>query len=267
LRFSYFGGIKITKAREIELCYWCGRKTVANKGSRANYHLCEYCCDLFDYYLDERECFICGSKDNLKKRLKSGLILCEKHRKEQTKINTKKASKKYAREHYISVKSFTPEQRKQITKDVVCGYFSDLGLREQELIPVCAECGSQADVVSISTKEGLKLLCQGCREKIYNRPGRRRGSILELKCDWCESFGARKVRGIDFHLCPVHYADYRAERALKKKIKKCDECGTFNGVRNFCGHRFCPAHLRQYLKAKGEIDPILKIFIIPSIRT
>jgi hypothetical protein len=83
--------------------------------------LCEHCREVFDYYSDERECFVCGSKDRLKKMRKSGLILCQKHRREQVEINLKKAVKKYAQARLMS--NLTPEQRKQATKDVLCRFF------------------------------------------------------------------------------------------------------------------------------------------------
>jgi hypothetical protein len=245
--------------------------TDSNKGSRANYHLCEYCRDLFDYYSDERECFVCDSKDGLYKMWKSGLILCEKHRREQKKINQSKYARKYTRAHSISTKDLTPDEKRQITKSVLCQYFFDLKERERELSPVCVECGSEQDIVSVITKKGLKLLCPQCRAKIYQCPKRKRfRTSIGYKCDWCDSFGARKIRGVDLYLCPDHFMDYEEEPLLEKETNErssCDRCDCTNGIRKLYGHRFCSKHLEQFLKEKKEIDPVLRIFIIPFIRT
>lgn len=182
-------------------------------------HLCEHCCGLFDYYNKDRECFVCGSRDGLKKMRKSGLILCQKHRAEQVKINIKK--RKYAQKR---VRSLTQEERKQITKGVVCGYFSDLKKREGELVPVCLERGGKQDVVGANTKEGLKLLCADCRAKIYQKRRRfkselsgtrRERTALGIQCDWCDKFGARKVKNEDLYLCAGHYRDHMRRRGVK----------------------------------------------------
>lgn len=256
-------------------CHWCGRLAPANKGDRAGVRLCEYCCDLFDYYKKDRECFVCGSRDGLKKMPKSGLILCQKHRAEQAKINLRKAVRKYARQRYVLAKSLTPEQRKEITKAVLCGYFSDLKKREEELVPVCLECGGKKDVVSVITKDGLKLLCADCRAKIYQRKyrhskselsgTRRERTALGIQCDRCKEFGSRKVRNEDLYLCDHHYREHMRQGGSAKL--RCEKCGSTARAYYFNGYVFCSRHRKLFKAEKKKIPPVLRLFVIPFIRT
>ncbi len=155
-----------------------------------------------------------------------------------------------------------------MTKSVLCKYFSDLKEREQDLVPVCVGCGNKEDVVSVITKDGLKLLCPECRANIYRHSERKRLCIdLGVKCDWCETFGARKVTNADLYLCPDHYGEHQKQKRVLKRSRTCEKCGSTEGVRKLDGHRLCAEHRKRYKKEKKEISPILKIFIIPSTRT
>lgn len=206
---------------------------------------------------------------------KSGLILCEKHRREQAKINQEKAVKKYAQARRAS--NLAPEQRKQITKAVLCNYFTDLKAREQELAPACVECGSIEDVVCVSTKGDVKLLCQDCRAKIYqrrriglgvNQRGRKRVRTASKKqCDQCENCNAKKVRNFDLYLCPGHYQEYYKQNKPAKEGRRCEKCNSNVRVRQFNGYWLCAQHVGELKLEKRKIPPLLRMFVIPYIRT
>ncbi len=170
--------------------------------------------------------------------------------------------------HFISTKDLTSDQKRQMTKSVLCKYFSDLKEREQDLVPVCVGCGNKEDVVSVITKDGLKLLCPECRANIYRRPARKRLCIdLGVKCDWCETFGARKVTNANLYLCADHYREHQKQKRTLKRSRICEKCGSVDGVRKLDGQLLCAEHLKLHRREKKEIHPILKIFIIPLIRT
>jgi hypothetical protein len=91
---------------------------------------------------------------------------------------------------------------------------------------------------------------------------------LGIKCDRCETWGARKVTNADIYLCAKHYGEHRAQVALKNKLSKlCERCDSADRVRMLGGHYLCSLHQRAYRKEKKEMDPILRIFVIPPIRT